>query len=231
LTGLNELTTYYVRAYATNSAGTGYGSEVSFATITIPTLTTATITDISYSSATSGGNITANGGSSVTDRGICWNTTGSPDISDSKTSDGSGNGSFVSYLSGLGASTTYYVRSFATTAAGTGYGDQKQFETLAAPTVPALSISSVRDIHSTYATVDISINSDGGYTVTDFRLEWSLYPDFPDYPWLSDNYVPDYSVTTSLGPLQPNTTYYVRCYATTSIGTGYSETKSFTTLP
>src|SRR5664280_1455895 len=115
LTGLLPGVIYYVRAYATNSAGTAYGDELSFTTLplTVPTVTTAIVTP-GLTSAVTGGNITADGGSPVTAKGVCWAITPSPTITDSKTSDGSGSASFISTIPGLTNGTTYYVRAYAT---------------------------------------------------------------------------------------------------------------------
>jgi hypothetical protein len=131
ITGLNNNTTYYVRAYATNNIGTAYGNEITFKTTatTLPTITTTTISGISQTSASSGGNITFDGGSSITAKGICWSTTQNPTIVNSKTVDSSGTGSFTSNLLNLNANTTYYVRAYATNSVGTSYGSQLTFTT------------------------------------------------------------------------------------------------------
>ncbi len=130
ITGLSPGTTYYVRAYATNEAGTGYGSEVEFSALAVaPTVTTADISDITGTTADGGGNVTDDGGGTVTVRGVCWSTSESPTIADDKTEDGSGTGSFTSELTGLIAETTYYVRAYATNEISTAYGTQKSFET------------------------------------------------------------------------------------------------------
>ncbi len=131
ITSLSEGTTYYVRAYATNSAGTAYGNEVSFTTdeIILATLTTVNASAISTFTALSGGNITDDGGADITARGVCWSTTANPTVSDNVTNDGSGIGSYTSSISGLNASTTYYVRAYATNSAGPAYGTQISFTT------------------------------------------------------------------------------------------------------
>jgi hypothetical protein len=96
-----------------------------------PTVLTTTITDVSYSSVNSGGNITDDGGAPVTARGIVWGTTSNPTIGSNIgiTSNGSGSGIFVSSITGLSLSTTYYVRSYATNSIGTSYGQEETFTT------------------------------------------------------------------------------------------------------
>jgi len=131
ITGLSPGGTYHVRAYATNSIGTGYGNQFSFTTSAIiPTLTTTAITDIGATRATSGGNILSDGGSAVIARGVCWSINQSPTISDNKSTNDTGTGSFISSLTGLTPSTTYYVRAYATNSVGTGYGSTVSFKTV-----------------------------------------------------------------------------------------------------
>ena len=134
ITGLEDGTTYYVRAYAANANGVaGYGKEVTFTTLEklLPTVTTATeVTDITLSSATCGGEVTFDGNVSVTARGVCWSTMPNPTIEDNKTTDGSGVGIFTSRLSNLESNTTYYVRAYATNEVGISYGEEVSFTTL-----------------------------------------------------------------------------------------------------
>jgi uncharacterized protein (TIGR02145 family) len=95
----------------------------------IPVLSTTEVTDITQTTAKSGGNITSDGGTTVTARGVCWNTGQTPTISDNKTEDGTGAGSFTSSITDLEPNTTYYVRAYATNSAGTGYGSAMSFTT------------------------------------------------------------------------------------------------------
>ena len=142
LTGLSGDTTYFVRAYAVNTSGTSYGAERSFTTLTaFPAVTTAAITNITHNSAQGGGTVTNEGGYTVTARGVCWNTTGSPTITNSHTTDGSGLGAFTSQLTGLQSSQTYYVRAYATNSAGVSYGNVQTFTTLVAPPGNALDFN------------------------------------------------------------------------------------------
>jgi hypothetical protein len=126
-------TTYYVRAYATNSAGTAYGNEISFITtsIQLPVLTTTAISNITLSTASSGGNITSDGGGAITARGVVWSTALNPTVAlSTKTTNGSGTGAFTSNITGLTANTQYYIRAYATNSAGTVYGNEVSFTTL-----------------------------------------------------------------------------------------------------
>ena len=143
LVGLTANTTYYVRAYATNSAGTAYGNEASFNTFPLlATLTTASASNLTTVSATLGGNMTNQGGGSVTQRGVCYSTSTSPTTANSITNDGSGTGSFSSNLVGLTANTTYYVRAYATNSAGTAYGNEVTFTLCAAGTTAIVDVAS-----------------------------------------------------------------------------------------
>ncbi|MDO8929362.1 MAG: SusF/SusE family outer membrane protein [Bacteroidota bacterium] len=132
LASLKGNTTYYVRAYATNSAGTGYGPEVSFKTLVdLPVVTTAAVTGVTKVSAVTGGEVTYDGGGTVTEKGLVWSKNANPTITDNKIAGGAGIGVFVSNLTDLTLFTTYHVRAYATNSAGTAYGENVQFTTLA----------------------------------------------------------------------------------------------------
>jgi len=137
ISGLTPATTYYVRAYAINSIGTSYGTVVSFSTAAaVPTVTTATPASITGTSAVLGGNVTATGGASITDRGVVYvQGTGTPTISNTKVTIGTntGAGAFSQTITGLPGNTTYTVRAYATNTAGTAYGDSQTFTTLNNP--------------------------------------------------------------------------------------------------
>jgi hypothetical protein len=134
ITGLTANTTYYVKAFATNSAGTAYGSQVSFTTDANLTVTTQAVTDITKTTATGNGNITALGGANVTERGIYYSTTdgfaNGTGTKVSTTGNWSSTGAFTQAITGLSLNTTYYVKAFATNSNGTAYGSQVSFTTL-----------------------------------------------------------------------------------------------------
>ena len=94
LTGLTPSTTYYVRAYATYSEGIVYGNELTFTTgaVVLPTVSTSSITNITQTTATVGGNVTSDGGATVTERGVCYSTTQNPTVDNSKVQIGNGTG-------------------------------------------------------------------------------------------------------------------------------------------
>ncbi len=96
-------------------------------------LTTSTATEITYNSAKCGGNVLDDGGDAVTSKGVCWNTKGSPTISDNSTNDAAGIGNYVSSLSGLLPVTKYYVRAYAANSKGTVYGNEINFTTTDSP--------------------------------------------------------------------------------------------------
>ena len=228
ITNLEINTTYYVRAYATTSAGTAYGNELTFTTRDgIPTVTTAEVIDIQGETATCGGNVTDNCGLTVTTRGVCWSTSPNPTLDDSHTSNGSGNGSFSSSITGLSISTTYYVRAYATTSAGTGYGEQVSFTTRNG--IPTVTTAEITNIEGTYANGGGNITDDGGLAVTARGVCWSTSLS----PTLANSHTTNGSGAGSFSSyitgLSMSTTYYVRAYATNSFVTVYGNQLSFTT--
>jgi len=233
ITGLTASTTYYVRAYATNSLGTSYGTQVSFSTLaanTTPVVTTTAVTSITQTTASSGGNVTSDGGLTVTARGVCYATTQTPTIASSIVAGGTGTGSFTSSITGITASTTYYVRAYATNSLGTAYGSQQSFTTLANNTTPVVTTSSITSITSNSATAGGDVTSAGGLTVTARGVCYAITQN----PTIANSVITSGTGTgifsASITLLSPGTTYYVRAYATNSLGTAYGSQQSFTTL-
>ena len=230
LTNLDRNTTYYIRAYATNEKSTSYGNELCFTTaVALPEITTTDVTDIAQTHATCGGEVTDDGGDTVTDRGICWGFEQAPTISGSHVSCGEGTGVFSVQLTNLGINTTYYVRSYAVNSAGTSYGNEVSFTTTAY--LPFVNTSEVTDITQAHATCGGTVTYDGGAAVTDKGICWSTEHE----PTTSDNHTScgegSGSFSGQLTRLNFNTTYYVRSYAVNIAGTSYGEEVSFTTPP
>ncbi|MCK9420966.1 MAG: hypothetical protein M0Q38_00015 [Bacteroidales bacterium] len=205
-----------------------------FTTSVVATVTTDPITGITATSATSGGNVTSDGGAAVTARGVCWSTVSGPTIADSKTIDGSGTGSFISNITGLTGGPTYYVRAYATNSAGTAYGNEQSFS-IGVATAPTVTTSTMYNKIGAIAEGGGTVTADGGATVSAFGLCWSTTAN----PTITSNLgmttdltnitgLTPYSYFHTLTGLTIGTTYHVRAYATNSIGTAYGADSVFT---
>ena len=129
--GLLQDTKYYYKIIFTGKYNSVETEVSSFETekIVMPVVKTAEATEVTTTRAVCGGNVTSDGGGTITARGVCWSTNQNPTIEDNKTTNGSGIGSFTSSLSNLASQTTYYVRAYATNEKGTAYGEEKSFTT------------------------------------------------------------------------------------------------------
>ena len=207
LTGLNPETTYYVKAYATNSKGTSYGVEKTFTTpaITAPVVITNDVSEVQATTAICGGNVTSDGGATVTARGVCWSTSQNPTISNSKTVDGTGTGSFTSTITGLTKNTTYYVRAYATNSIGTSYGEQKTFTTVAND---SKTIVFAEGVNMTSGWYDVNKLSGGG---SDIQMCWAA-SSANIIQWWQDRYVAAGKSLPSTAVTGPGTKTYTEGY-------------------
>lgn len=197
----------------------------------VPIVHTTPISEISYTTASSGGTIETDNGFSVTRRGVCWSIYPNPTPQDNCTEDGTGGGEFVSNITELQPSTEgtkYFLRAFAENKEGIGYG-----MTLTFTTVPiALAKVTTNEIISPRPTSAIcggNVTSEEGSSVTDYGICWGSSPN----PTTSNNPI---SIGSGLGSftynltnLQPDVTYYVRAYAKNGVGTAYGNQQVFTT--
>ena len=233
LTDLEQATEYFVRAYATNSQGTGYGEEKSFITKALASIVTGAVSDVTSNTAVCSAEITNDGGDPVSARGLVWSTTNyqvTLDDADGFTTEGIGTGTFNSTMTILTRYTDYWVRPYATNGAGTAYGDAISFKTLAE--APVITTADVSGIEAHIARGGGELTDNGGDPSTGFGLVWASYPN-PDYFtnegfFIEASYVSPFD--TVITGLESETTYYVRAWALNSEGTvAYGEEKSFTT--
>ncbi|MEO6524371.1 MAG: hypothetical protein ABIN91_21985 [Mucilaginibacter sp.] len=198
----------------------------------IATLTTSTLTSVTTTTAMAGGVVVDRGGSSVTDRGVCWALTPTPTIGNYKagTSSVSGSGAFTSSITGLTASTTYYVRAYATNKGGTSYGNEMIFNTAdilsATFTIPPMFI-----IGSALAAVDVQVVADGGSAITERGICWGLNAN----PLITDKKAKHSSIGIGkfrglLSGLTERTSYHLRAYAINGKGVSYSSDVTFKTI-
>jgi hypothetical protein len=196
----------------------------------VPILTTSEVTNITGTTATSGGTITDEGSGSVIAHGVCWSTTPDPTILLNKTSDGAGAGTFVSFISDLNEVTKYYVRAYATNNAGTGYGMTMSFLTLGQ--APTASTGSATNITSTSAELNGNVNANWLNTGVSFEYGTTTsYGQFADAGYgepIIGNVLTN--VSAEIEDLIPFTTYHFRVGATNLLGTTYGNDMSFTTL-
>lgn len=214
-----------------SSADRGYRSLVDTEPVAPTVTTTDPVTDVDCTTATVAGNITDTGGANCSVRGVCYNTTGSPDTSDPKISEygNYGPGVFTENLTGLTAETTYYCKAYAKNSVGTSYGDEVEFTTPAnALTVVTSSVSSVT---ATTAKVYGAITATGAEKATIRGVCYAIF----QTPTTSNAVVQRTGTfgvavfSATLAGLIPNTTYYVRAFATNTDGTEYGEDVDFTT--
>ena len=212
----------------------GYGQpEINLGTIEVegpsaPTVKTAQVTNITSNAAVAGGSVESDGRRTITARGVCYGKSPYPTLSDLSTKEGTGLGSFTSSLKDLERNTIYYIRAYATNAIGTAYGEQVKFTTQEG--IATVTTDSVYNVSTHTAKCKGHIDSDGGFPVTKRGTCWSKRPD----PTIDDEITEDGSglgvFTSTLKDLRENTIYYVRTYATNSMGTAYGEQIIITTL-
>ena len=230
LTGLAPGTLYFVRAYCTNDVGTVYGGEISFTTLTVPTVLNDSIRSITQTTAQGGGNVTSDGGVQVTARGLCWSHNPNPTIADSLTNDGAGTGTFVSDLTLLTTDAVYYVRAYAINSIGIGYSNEIVFSTLPPAVLPSVTTTVVSEITNTSAKSGGNVIFDGYSPITARGVCWSLNPNPTTNDNITSNGTGTGDYTSLMNGLVPDTLYYIRAYAVNSVGTSYGNMLSFRTL-
>ena len=195
----------------------------------LPTISTDAVSGIEMTAAICGGTISDDGRSAIRRRGICWSTATNPTIVNTHSDAGSGTGHFTAALSGLQSGQTYYVRAYAVNGVGIAYGNEVSFTTQTG--VPRVTTSPVTEVTQTSVTCGGVVQSDNGTAVTARGI---CYSSTSTQPTLNDAHTTDGdgtgSFVSTIGGLQSGRTYYLRAYATNSVGTGYGEVKTVTTF-
>ena len=240
LTDLASNTTYYIRAYATNEQGTSYSEVFTFKTAEAkaPTLSAITQKEATDFSVTFEAEITDGGNSAVTKAGFCWSTENkeptvkdtTKELADQLTAE---NKKLSHALTELQPNTTYYIRAYATNNGGTTYSEVFTFKTAEAkaPTLSAITQKEATDFSVTF---EAEITDGGNSAVTKAGFCWSTENKEPTVKdttkELADQLTAENKkLSHALTELQPNTTYYIRAYATNNGGTTYSEVFTFKT--
>ena len=224
MTGLTPATTYYIRAFCYDWLVTGYGNQLSFTTTGsstgVPTVTTASpITSITNTNAVGGGTVTYDGGSTVTERGVCWATTSNPTFYDYRQQAGTGTGSFTTIFNDLATNTLYHLRAYAVNTSGVGYGADVTFTT----TNHVVTIENVSDFFDGSGLELTGTNFElAGKTITQNGFVYSTSVN-PTVETASVRVVavgsPNFSATIT--GLNPTLTYYVKAFAVDSDGVYY----------
>lgn len=231
MTGLNPATTYYVRAYAINSAGTGYGEAVSFTTLgQAPSSLTLTATDLTTTSAILNGVVLANYLlTTVTfEYGMTTNYGLSATVAQSPVS-GNSLTSVSAELTGLSEGTVYHFRLKAVNSLGTTYGDDLTFATLGQ--VPTAITQAACCLSASGGRLNGTVNANWLSTVVTF--EYGLTTEYGStvtaYQSPATGNIA-LSVYAGVSGLTPATNFHFRIKAVNSLGTTYGEDKVFTTL-
>lgn len=198
-------------------------------TADVPSIATYNPESVSTTFATAGGNVTDDGGFEISERGLVWSTSENPTVEDQKETSEGGIGSFKIKMTGLEAGTEYYFRAFATNESGTAYGREVYFKTLEEITPPEVSTGDVTGVMAVSAETSGDITGWGGDSVGVRGIVWNMTgsPTIDDSKIESGKGLGEFVAT--LYPLNPDTRYYVRAFATNGEGTGYGNTRIFKT--
>jgi hypothetical protein len=223
-------TKYYLKAFATNLHTTTLSALDSFQTLAlqVPTLVTHPADEVTQTSAILQGEIIETGGAGILECGICYATNPKPELTDNVLKISAIEELFHIEVYGLNPSTTYYVRAYAISEEGVGFGEAISFKTMS-PGLPMVAMDSIFNIGSMYATGHAHVDEDGGAPVTERGICWSKNTN----PTISDFKKPSGAGNgkfwAALTELNSGTTYYAAAYAINSTGVAYSEKVSFRT--
>jgi uncharacterized protein (TIGR02145 family) len=192
-------------------------------------LITASVTEISCTTALSGGAVMNDGGASVISMGVCWDTSAYPTIDNNRTTESGGLGSFTSNITQLIPHTTYFVRSYATNNEGTSYGAAISFITLGE--APVAVTTEATAILFTSASLNGTVNAN--FLSTTVTFEYGTTTNYGNSIDASQSTLTGDSTThvnINLTGLLPGTVYNFRIKTVNDLGTVYGDNYSFKTL-
>jgi uncharacterized protein (TIGR02145 family) len=166
ITGLSPNTVYYFRAFAENSAGEALGAEVSFTTPGELEVTTGGVIDLFFKKAVVTANVIIVGSSIVTERGVYWGESPSPELTGTKIPAGNGEGNYSVTLEGLTPGKPYYYKAYGESGSGVYLGQARSVATVPADTG---SFIDARD-NQRYTTVHIGAQVWMGENLRAIRL-------------------------------------------------------------
>jgi hypothetical protein len=197
----------------------------------MPALSEVRVSDIIGGTAVAKAIFMSEGISVATAHGLCWSTNPNPTVADANTVESGGLGVFSVSLSNLAPNTTYYLRAYATNNQGTGYSPKAaSFTTPGSAALPVVTTADITDKTPTTATASGTVVQEGSAPVTSRGVCWSSNPS----PTIADNHLEagsgsgNFAVT--IPDLKPANTYYVRAFATNSVGTAYGAEQSFSAV-
>jgi hypothetical protein len=196
---------------------------------TIPVVSTTTVTNLTWSTAICGGNITSDGRSAVKVRGVCWSTNDMPFIQDSKTVDGSGTGTFTSSIGDLIGGTAYHVRAYATNSVGIAYGETVTFTTPGHAPIATTELAT--NISGAGATLNGTVDANG--ISANVAFEYGTTTGYGQEVTPGQNPVMGDSITSvsaDISGLTPGAIYHFRVKAENYEGTVYGDDITFITL-
>ena len=224
-------TKYYVKAFAVNSAGTGYSQVADFTTsAAAPTVSTLGATDVTESGALLSGNVLSDNGAEITERGFVWvKGADAPTTASTKVKVDGATGEYSATLTDMEPNQKYSFRAYAINAKGTSYGEVMTFTTIAG--LPSLAATGVSDITTTSAKFTSTITSNGGETVTEVGFYYSTSEniDVATVEKVATPYVEDRFAITVSG-LEVGTNYFVLAFAKNSAGEALNNMVTFKTV-
>ncbi|MFZ4400699.1 MAG: T9SS type A sorting domain-containing protein [Bacteroidales bacterium] len=218
-------------AYGSSSSIAWTNLAASTGSAVTPTVTTGTTTGVTQATANCAGNVTSDGGASITTRGICYGTSANPDTLGTKVSVSGTTGAFTANLVSLALATTYHYRAYAANSVGLAYGANSSFTTTSGAVVPTVIAPTAVTITDNSAILGGNITLDGGSAILFRGTVWNTTTGVS----ISDNYLAEGGTATGVFShsrtlLPAKTQIFYKAFATNAIGTALSAENSFFTL-